>query len=211
VQFPWSLPARLQSPAAVILITALAALSGCLGEPEIDERWTKLEMLDSDPKSQAQVASDAGVEVRVRGRITYRAIHTGFLVAELRYSAVLDPASVALDPLEHDLDQARMVDRILENSVTAGRATRAVTGFDHLMQDIDLGFTGWVPPEMTASYPDSGLTGGLYLLLYLAEGDEIELAGGRDSLVVTPFLSREYEILGTGLELRVLPPGATAP
>jgi hypothetical protein len=202
---------RRRAGAGLFLSSALAALCGCLGEPEIDERWTKLEMLHSQPRSQATVVSDAAVEVLVNGRITYRAIHTGFLVAELRYSPSIDPASVALDPLMHDLDQARTVDRILENSVTAGRASRAVTGFDHLMQDVQLTFTGRVPAEMTASYPDSGLTGGLYLLLYLAAGEEIDLPGGRDSLVVTPFLSRDHEILGTGLELQVLPPGGVAP
>jgi hypothetical protein len=195
-------------PVAVALAAAvLAVLPGCLDEPEVDERWTLLEMLESSPVSQARIASDATVAVSVKGRITYRAIHTGFMVAELRYSPVLTAASIALDPDTHDLDQARLVDLVLENSVTAGRATRAVTGFDHLMQDIDLSFDGWVPPEMTASWPDSGMTGRLFLILYLAAGDEIELGGGRDSLVVDPFLSRDYEILGTGLELQVLPPG----
>ena len=197
--------------AATLVVAAMATLPGCLGEPEIDERWTLLEMLGSSPRSQATIASDASVAVTIDGRITYREIHTGFLVAELRYSPTIGAGAVELDPAEHNLDQAGQVDRILENSVTAGRATRAVTGFDHLMQDISLSFDGWVPAEMTASYPDSGLTGGLFLLLYLAEGDEIDLPGGRDSLVVTPFLSRDYEILGTGLELRVLPPGAATP
>ncbi len=199
-------------PAVVALAAAVVAvLPGCLDEPEIDERWTLVEMLASSPVSQAQIASDASVAVSVRGRITYRAIHTGFLVAELRYSRDLTPDGVVLDPEMHDLDQARLVDLILENSVTAGRATKAVTGFDHLMQDITLSFDGWVPAEMTAAWPDSGMTGGLFLLLYMADGDEVELGGGRDSLVVDPFLSRDYEILGTGLELRVLPPGTSTP
>lgn len=199
-------------PAAAVFVTAaLAALPGCLGEPEIDERWTLLEILSSTPTSQAVFASNASIAVQVNGRITYRDIHTGFLVAELRYSPGIAASAIELDPTIHDLAQAGQIDRILENSVTAGRATRPVTGFDHLMQDIDLSFDGWVPAEMTADYPDSGMTGGLFLLLYMAEGDEIELGGGRDSLVVTPFLSRNYEILGTGLELQILPPGATAP
>ena len=203
---------RAWRPASVALVAAaLAVLPGCLGEPEIDERWTLLEMLESNPVSQARIASGATVAVNVKGRITYRAIQTGFLVAELRYSPDLSADAIVLDPQMHDLDQARLVDLILENSVTAGRATRAVTGFDHLMQDIDLSFDGWVPAEMTAAWPDSGMTGGLFLVLYMAEGDEIELGGGRDSLVIDPFLSRDFEILGTGLELQVLGPGASTP
>lgn len=190
----------LRPVAAVLVAAALATFTGCFDEPEIDERWTLLEMLQSTPVPNAQVAGGGPVPVSVKGRITYRAIHTGFLVAELRYSPTLTPAEFALDPGTHDEDQARQVDRILANSVTAGRATRAVTGFDHLMQDFDLSFDGNVPPEMTATTPP---TGGLFLLLYLGEGDEIRLGGGRDSLVVTPFNSDEYEILNTGLELLV--------
>jgi hypothetical protein len=196
---------RARPVAAVLVAAALAAFTGCLGEPEIDERWTLLEMLESTPVSQAQIQAGAPVPVNVRGRITYRAIHTGFLVAELRYSPTLTPTDLALDPFEHDEAQASQVDLILANSVTAGRATRAVTGFDHLMQDFDLSFDGWIPAEMTATTPP---TGGLFLVMYMGEGDEIDLQGGRDSLVVTPFPSLEYEILSTGLELQVVD-GAT--
>lgn len=187
---------------------ALAALPGCLDEPEIDERWTLLEMLDSQPVSQAQIDPSGNVPVTVQGRITYRAIHTGYLVAELRYSPTLTPTDFDLDPSTHDLEQARQVDMVLENSVTAGRATKAVTGFDHLMQDIHLTFDGRVPAAMTSG---GTLNGGLFLLLYLADGEEIELGGGRDTLVVTPKLSRDFEILGTGLELRVASPVVPVP
>ncbi len=208
----WTVNRAKWKPGAVVLAAAiLAAMSGCLGEPQIDKRWTLLEMLESEPQSQASVSSDAGIAVHVKGRITYRAIQTGYLVAELRYSRNVSPETVALDPTVHDLDQAQQVDLVLENSVTAGRATRAVTGFDHLMQDFDLDFQGSVPDAMTASYPDSGMMGGLFLLLYMAEGDEIELPTGRDTLIVTPYLSRDHEILGCGLELQVIAPGAATP
>jgi hypothetical protein len=142
--------------------------------------------------------------VSVKGRITYRDILTGFLVAEVRYSDTISPASVPLDPTENTLEAAQAIDYILANSVTAGRATRAVTGFDHLMQDIDLSFTATVPPEMYAGGATAGR--GLYLLLYMGAGDEIELANGADSLVVTPFVSTQYEVLHNGFALRITPP-----
>ena len=191
-----------------LLLVLLFAFVGCLGEPGIDERWTLVEFLNVEPSPGASFDSGATVPVSVKGRITYRDIVTGFLVAELRYSPLLTPGDVVLDPEDHGLEVAHDVDLILVNSVTAGRATRAVTGFDHLMQDIDLSFDGWIPPEMSATYADSGMVGGMFLLLYLGEGDEIDLPGGEDSLLVTPFLSSEYDILSTGLELNILPPAS---
>ena len=74
-----------------------------------------------------------------------------------------------------------------------------MTGYDHLMQDIRLSFT--------AQLPDTPASGGVYLLLYMGAGDEIRLEDGRDSLVVTPFISTEYEVLHTGFALGVAPPG----
>lgn len=196
----------LRPAAAVLAAAALAAFTGCLGEPEIDERWTLLEVVESTPVSQAQLDAAGPIPVSVKGRITYRDIHTGFAVAELRYSPTLTPADLALDPGAHDEDQANQIDLILANSVTAGRATRAVTGFDHLIQEVDLSFDGWVPAEMMATGTP---VGGMFLVFYLGEGDELRLGGGRDSLVVTPFPSGEYEILSTGLELLVGTGGST--
>ena len=197
---------HLRPVAAVLVAAALATFTGCLGEPEIDERWTLLEVVESTPVSQAQLDAAGSIPVQVKGRITYRDIHTGFAVAELRYSPTLTPTDLALDPETHDEDQASQIDLILANSVTAGRATRAVTGFDHLIQEVDLSFDGWVPAEMMASGTP---VGGMFLVFYLGEGDEIRLGGGRDSLVVTPFDSGDYEILSTGLELLVNADGAT--
>lgn len=197
---------HLRPVAAALVAAALAAFTGCLDEPEIDERWTLLEVVESTPVAQAQLDAAGPIPVQVTGRITYRDIHTGFAVAELRYSPTLTPADLALDPETHDEGQASQIDLILANSVTAGRATRAVTGFDHLIQEVDLSFDGWVPAEMTASGTP---VGGMFLVFYLGEGDEIRLGGGRDSLVVTPFDSGDYEILSTGLELLVNAGGAT--
>lgn len=185
------------------VVLALIALAGCLGEPEIDDRWTKLEMLDMSPQPGQALPGNQAIAVNVKGRITYRRILTGFLVAEVRYSDTVAPSTVALDPTDHTLEASQDIDLILANSVTTGRATRAVTGFDHLMQDIDLTFSAQVPQELFAA---SGR--GLYLLLYMGDGDEIELQDGSDSLVVTPFVSENVEILHTGFPLNVTPPGS---
>jgi hypothetical protein len=185
---------------------ALLTLTGCLGEPEIDERWTKVEFLSSSPRAEQSSSVGQPIDVSVNGRITYRDIVTGFLVAEVRYADTLSPASVPLDPTTHTLESAQNIDRILANSVTAGRATRAVTGFDHLMQDFDLSFSATIPATMTAG--GQTLTGDLYLVLYMGSGDEIELEDGTDSLVVTPFRSTDMEILHTGYRLDINAGGA---
>jgi hypothetical protein len=66
------------------------------------------------------------------------------------------------------------------------------------MQEVNLSFTAQVPPAVLTS-------GGLFLVLYMGSGDEIELANGEDSLVVTPFVSTDREILHTGFPITVTP------
>jgi hypothetical protein len=183
---------------AVLTISA-GALMSCLDEPGIDETWTKLEFLSVTPGPKQTRSASQPIDVTVKGRVTYRSILTGFLVAEVRYSPTIAPASVALNPEVHSLNEAEDIDRILANSVTAGRATRASTGFDHLMQDVDLTFTAQVPAAAMTG------TGGLYLLLYMGDGDKIERQGQPDTLIVTPFLSTSKEILHTGFALNVTP------
>jgi hypothetical protein len=97
---------------------------------------------------------------------------------------------------------AQDIDGILAQSAPMGRATRAVTGWDHLVQRIDFAFDGFVPAAMDSSGPPAGL----FLVCYLGQGSEIELPDGRDSLVVTPFPSTPYEILPVGIELGVAAP-----
>ncbi len=189
---------------AAAVLPALALSACVLDEPEIDKRWTVLEFVDVAPQPEQTSPGGQPINVSVSGRITYRDILTGFLVAEVRYSDTISPASVPLDPTENTLEAAEAIDQILANSVTCGRATRAVTGFDHLMQDINLSFTATVPPAMYAGGATAGR--GLYLLLYMGAGDEIELANGADSLVVTPFVSTQYEVLHNGFALRITPP-----
>ena len=140
---------------AVAAALALVAVAGCLGEPEIDERWTLLEVVSSDPRDGETVAAGATVPVSVAGRITYRDIRTGYLVAEVRYAPDLPPAEVDLDTDDFGLTTSREIERVLAGSVTAGRATRAVTGFDHLVQEFRLAFDAVVPADFAAGAPDS--------------------------------------------------------
>ena len=182
--------------AVFLLAFGLITLVSCLGEPEIDERWTLLELINVTPQPGQAAQANQPLDVTVTGRITYRQILTGFLVAEVRYSDTMSPADVPLDPSQNTLEAAHGIDQILANSVTAGRATRAVTGWDHLMQTIDLSFTAQVPAVTT---------GGYFLLLYMGDGDEIELQDGTDSLVVTPWNSDAYEVLHTGFGLEITP------
>jgi hypothetical protein len=173
-------------------------LGSCLGEPDVDERWTLLEMVSVSPQPNQSRSASQPLDVSVTGRVTYRDIVTGFMVAEVRYSPTLTPMSLPFDKDEHTEELASSVDQVLANSVTAGRATRAVTGWDHLMQDVNFNFTASVPPAVLTS-------GGLFLVLYMGSGDEIELQNGEDSLVVTPFVSGDREILHTGFPITITP------
>ena len=187
---------RRRRHAALLLVLGTMTLGSCLGAPEIDERWTKIEFLSVDPAPGQTVTGGQSAPVTVKGRITYRRILTGFLVAEARWASGIPPLTT-LDPDEHTEANAAYIDYILANSVTAGRDTRAVTGFDHLMQDINLSFNAQVPPDSS--------TGGFYLLLYMGDGDEIQLQNGQDSLVVTPFGSSQFEVLHTGFPVGIVP------
>lgn len=183
--------------AVLPLVTALT-LASCLGEPGVDERWTLVEMVSVSPQPNQAHSAGQPLNVSVKGRVTYRDIVTGFMVAEVRYSPTLTSGSLVLDKDDHNEVCAHSVDQILANSVTEGRATRAVTGWDHLMQDVNLSFTASVPPAVLTS-------GGCFLVLYLGAGEEIELANGEDSLIVTPFISSDKEILHTGFPLTITP------
>ena len=149
------------------------------------------------PQPEQSRSASQPINVSVKGRVTYRDIVTGFMVAEVRYSPTLTRLSLPLDPTITP-KRRRSIDQILANSVTAGRATRAITGWDHLMQDVDLSFTATVPPAALTS-------GGMFLVLYIGAGDEVERANGEDSLIVTPFISTDKEILHTGFPLTITP------
>lgn len=192
-------PARRALALLAVLATA-SALTGCLGKPPIEDRWTRLDVESSSLRPNQTLTAGDVDSVTVRARITYRSILTGFCVVELRVSDSLGVADVALHPDAPRLPMAHDIDRLLARSVSLGRATREVTGWDHLIQPIDFTFGAAAPP-------DSLVAGrGLFLLCYLGSGDEIELPGGRDSVVITPFLSDPYQILPVGMEFSMAGP-----
>ena len=120
-------------------------------------------------------------------------------------STSLQTADTGFEFDSDPLGEAQDVDEVLRNSVSLGFATRAVTGFDHLVQDIPLTIdaAGLTPAIPNSSAADSlqGAASGLFLVVYFGEVDEVEIAGGEEIEVVTPFFSDQWEILSTGVEL----------
>lgn len=188
---------RGRAGACAALALSAVFLGGCLGEPEIEDRWTRIDIESSSLVPYQTVPGGTTIPVTGRMHVTYRAILTGVAVAELRGSTSIGPTSVIVHPDADRPPMANDIDRILAQSVTLGRSTRAVTGWHHLIQPIDFSFDGVVPAG------GDSLATGLFLLCYLGEGDEIELEDGSDSLIVTPFPSGQYQILPVGLELGV--------
>jgi len=193
--------ASARAGAAVVLLLGIAAvlLSGCLGAPRLEDRWTRVDIVSSNtvPYQAMPVGPDS---FAVHARVTFRSILTGFLVIELRGSTTMAPTSVEITPLAPRLAMAQQIDTVLSHSVTLGRVTRAVTGWDHLIQEFDLGFNGTVPASLTDS-SGTGAPAGLFLLCYLGSGDKIERVNQPDTLIVTPFGSSQYQILPVGMSL----------
>ena len=186
-------PARRVAALLLLGVTA-AGLGGCLWEPKIEDKWTRVD-LESASVVPGQVVP-AGSTVTFTGRttITYRAILTGAVVAELRASTVSSSGTIVAPDADREA-MAAAIDLILQNSVTLGRDTKLVTGWDHLVQPFDFSFSATVP----------GGTPGVFLVCYLGSAEEVELPGGGDSLVVTPFPSAAYQVLPVGLPLVVGP------
>ena len=198
-----NLPVRVRLPLAVL---CAASLVGCFDAPEIEDRWTRIDVTASSV-TPYQALPPGSTPIALGADITYRSILTGFAVAELRASATVSGASVLVHP---DADRVRMandIDRILASSVTMGRMTRAVTGWDHLIQHIDFTFTGTVPTALDSAGVPLGPPAGLFLLCYMGSGEDVRLANGTDSIVVTPFPSATYQILPVGMEINS-PPGS---
>lgn len=195
-----------QRRSAALIVLALLACAvlaaGCLGKPKIEDRWTRLDVEASNLQPYQMLGAAGRESVSVRAAITYRRILTGFAVVELRASSSVASANVQLDPDAPRLRMAQDIDVLLANSVTLGRGTRAITGWDHLIQRIDFSFGANIP-----AIGDTTAAGGVFLVCYLGSGDEVERADGSDTLIVTPFLSTPYEILPVGMEFGVTGPG----
>lgn len=197
--------ARRPAAAAVVLSLLALASSGCLGEPKLEERWTRVDIQGASLASGQAVTAGSTVPVTMSTDITYRRILTGFAVAELRASTTFTPGSLRMRPDADRLQMANDIDQLLATSVSMGRMTRAVTGWDHLIQHIDFTFTGVVPGSTITDSTGTGPVAGLFLVCYLGSGVKLELPSGADSIVVTPFRSNEYEVLPVGLPLTVTP------
>ena len=190
--------------AAVLALAACALpLSGCFDAPKIEDRWTRIDLEGANHVPNQFVTPGVRDSIALTATIIYRSILTGYAVAELRASSTIGNGSVVLHPDAKREPMALDIDRILANSVSVGRVVRPVTGWDHLMQTLDLSFAA-VPP---ASVGTGGATSGLFLLCYLGSGEEIELSDGSDSVAITPFVSTQYQILPVGMKLTL----ATAP
>jgi hypothetical protein len=183
-----------------------ALLAGCLGKPSIEDRWTRVDLLAANHAPGQVVAPGVSDSFSLSTTITYRSIVTGFAIAELRASGTLSPASVTLDPHAPRAQMAADIDRILAHSVSMGRSTRAITGWDHLIQRIDFSFRATAPASMDTSVAPGGTPAGLFLLCYLGSGQKVERTDGTDTLLVTPFNSSQYEILPVGMALALPAP-----
>src|SRR4030095_7890716 len=169
---------------AVPLVLGAVLVAGCFDEPEIEDRWTRVDVVGSNVAPFQTFAAGSSESITVQARVTFRRILPGYTVVELRASTIRISA-VAIHPDAPRVPMATDIDSVIANSVSCGRATRAVTGWDHLIQNLTLAFRGAVPASAN----------GLFLLCYLADGEEIELGNGTDSLAITPYTSPPYEIL----------------
>jgi hypothetical protein len=196
--------ARLIAPLVVLL-----AVTGCLDKPKITDRWTRIDLLAANVSPGQLIQPGARESLSVSTNIIYRSILTGFAVADLRVSGTLGPGSVNVSPDAPREQMAYDIDAVLANSVSVGRATRAVTGWDHLMQRLDLSFAGDVPAMMPPGPAPAGAPTGVFLLVYLGSGQKIERIDGSDTLIVTPFKAAQYQVLPIGVTL-ALPASVTA-
>ena len=186
--------------ALLVLAAAAAGASGCLWEPRVEDRWTRLDLESASLLPLQPIAAGSAVSINGRVNVTYRTILTGVVVAELRASSSIPSAGAPVHPDAERVPMAAAIDQILANSVTLGRDTRLVTGWDHLIQPFDFAFSASVPTALDST----GAPIGLFLLCYLGSGTEVELPGGADSLIVTPFGSSQYQILPVGMSFPVM-------
>jgi len=175
-------------------LTFIAA--GCLGEPGIEDRWTRLDILDVQPPVE-ELTPGASVTLNVRGAVTYRSILTGTVAMEIRSSG--EPMDLFFNEADR-LGTAIGIEAFLENSSVLVGDTRSVTGFDHLIQEIDFTLDVAVP---------SVSEGPVALVFYFGDGETIELPSGEEVVLVKPFSSEERHVLPGGV--MIVDPGDPSP
>lgn len=176
-----------------ILAGAIALFAaGCLEAPELEDRWTRLDVVGISTQSNAPTKWGEPVVIHARGRVTYRAVLTGAVAMELRYSDGIGFADVQL---EEDADRLAMtadIEHILEGSTVLAAASQPVTGFHKLIQEIEFELEATLPP---------GPDGGLFVIFYFGEEEEVEGPGGEMETVVRPIEFEAREVLPGGREL----------
>lgn len=198
--------ARRHAVAALLLATAAGVLGGCLWAPKIEDKWTRVDLQSSNLLPLQAVPSGSTITISGHATITYRAILTGAVVAELRASSTIPSLGSIVRPDAERQPMAAAIDQILAGSVSLGRDTKLVTGWDHLIQPFDFSFSGMVPAVLDSAGVPMGTPIGLFLVCYLGSATKFELPGGGDSLVVVPFGSSQYQVLPVGLPLTVTGP-----
>jgi hypothetical protein len=183
----------------VVLLLGTVTLAGCLDKPKIEDRWTRVDVVSASVAPRQMLPPGATQAFTLHTTVTYRQVLTGFAVAELRASDSLGAAAMTVAPDAPRESMAQSIDDILQHSHSLGRATRAITGWDHLIQPIDFGFSATTPAAAGSR---------LFLLCYLGSGARLELPSGADSIVITPFVSSQHEVLPVGMELFVSGAGA---
>jgi hypothetical protein len=188
--------------AAALLVAGASLLTGCFDAPRLEDRWTRIDLAETNVAAFQTLTLGAPESIHVQADITYRSILTGFAIADLRVSPSLPASSLHLEPTAPRDVMAADVDTLLAHSYSVGRATRAVTGWDHLIQRVEFTFNGHVPAVLDST---SATGGGLFLVCYLGAGERVRRLGMDDTLVVTPFTSSTYKILPVGITFRTAP------
>jgi hypothetical protein len=181
---------------AAVLLAAATTVSGCFDEPKIEDRWTRIDIQGANVAQSQAMPAGSSESLFVSTNVTYRSIITGYAVADLRVSSGPGSANVAPDAPREAMASA--IDGLLASSTSVGRRTRAITGWDHLIQHLDFGFRAAIPDTLPPG-------GGLFLLVYLGSGDKIERLGQPDTIIVTPYRSGDYQILPIGMTFQAAP------
>ena len=165
---------------ALACLLVMPHLQGCLGAPEIEDQWTRLDIVEVESGAIDPETDDPAL--RVRGRITYRSILTGSLIMEIRSSETLGAKDVDLRDEADRLATTRQITALLESTGPSGISSRSVTGFDRLIQEVDFYFPGDTP------VPPAG--GATFAVFYFGDVEEVREPGGGESVVIT---ARDFE------------------